>query len=369
MRKFGIDGHILGDNSGGNETYYRNVIENFTKEQQKNIILFLNQDYDASELDFHGQIVRFKSHNAFVRNFIEIPHLMLKYKLAVMHMQYFIPFTRFCPVVTTIHDISFEHMNDIFTKKDYFLQKHLIPYAAKKSKTVFTVSEFSLKDIKDHYHIDPEKLVVTYDACTFYKKIEISQDEKNRIADKFGLPERFILSVGNLQPRKNIKRLLEAYDQLRKESGLDLKLVIVGKKAWMYDGIFDGIADSDSRDNIILTDYVTNEELRYLYNMAEIFVYPSLFEGFGLPVLEAMSCGVPVAASNVTAIPEVLQDAGVSFDPYDVNDIAKAIDQLVKNQELRSECITKGLLKAKNFSWRDTSEVIYQEYCKAAKKK
>jgi glycosyltransferase involved in cell wall biosynthesis len=242
MNIIGIGGHVLGDKSGGNETYYKNLINHFSPEQCKKIILFLNKDYDASKLNFSGKIVRFKSRSALVRLYFELPYLSLKYRLRVLHLQYFIPFFRFCPVVTTIHDISYEHFDHIFTKKDYFLQKHLIPYAAKKSDAVFTVSEYSKKDIVDHYHVPAQKIVVTYNGVSKrFKQLDMSTDERKDLMSKYRIPQNYMLCVGNLQPRKNIRRLLQAFLQLKQNADVDLCLVIIGEKAWMFDGIFNEI--------------------------------------------------------------------------------------------------------------------------------
>lgn len=359
----GIDAHMIGDKSGGNETYCQNIINNFNTEQSKNIILFVNNDADLSKISFSGQIVKYKSHNAFIRNFVEIPFMMKKYKLELMQTQYFIPFMRFCPVVTIIHDISFEHFKDIFTKKVYMMQKALIPYAAKKSNRILTCSNYSKDDIADKYNINSNKIVLTYCAVSDeFKRLNLSENEILDIREKFKLPDKFILSVGNLQPRKNIKRLLEAFVKLKKEKDFDLKLVIVGKRAWMYDDIFSILKDNHLESEVILTDYVTNEELVKLYNLSQIFVYPSFFEGFGLPVLEAMSCGTPVATSNVSSLPEVVGDAGVMFDPFNVEEIAEAIWKLCSSLELRNKCISLGLKQCDKFSWKESSDIIYNTY-------
>lgn len=359
----GIDGHVLGDRSGGNETYYRNLIEHFSGDQCKNIILFVSKNCDVSKLNFSGKIVRFKSSNAFVRNYIELPWLSLKYKLKVLHLQYFVPFIRFCPVVTTIHDISFEHFDNIFTKKDYFLQKHLIPYAAKKSKTIFTVSEYSKKDIIEHYRVPEENVVVTYNGISsYFKKLDNTEDDKMDLLEKYDVPEKYILCVGNLQPRKNIKRLLQAYIKFKKETNADIPLVIVGKKAWMFEGIFEDVVNNGLEKQVILTDYVSDKDLVKIYNQATIFVYPSIFEGFGLPVAEAMACGVPVVTSNVTSIPEVAGDACLLFDPYDVDSISESIVKMYFDEELRKNCIEKGFNQVKNFNWDNTSQITYFNY-------
>lgn len=363
----GIDAHVLGDRSGGNETYYRNLIENLDSKTQKKVILFVNETANISDLDFKGKVVRFKSHNAFVRNFVEMPYLAWKHKLECLHMQYFIPFVRPCPIVVTIHDISFEHFDDIFTKKEMFIQKKLIPYAARKSKKILTVSEFSKKDICEHYGCDSDKVVVTYNGKSpDYKQNVLSGAQKNALREKYHLPEEYILYVGNIQPRKNLKRLLQAYVKYAVGNVASKPLVIVGKKAWMYDSIFEEIKQNNLEERVYFTGYVGEEDLVSLYNEAMFFIYPSIFEGFGLPVLEAMACGTPVITSDITSIPEVAGDACYMLDPFNVDEIEKALVLFSENADLRKEYSMKGLEQAKKFDWKITAkqtEKVYEELC------
>lgn len=361
----GIDAHVLGDCSGGNETYYKNLIENLPNNIVDDIILFVNPGYDVEALGFKGRVVQFKSTNSFIRNFIEIPVLMKKYSLSCMHMQYFIPFIRPCPVITTIHDISFEHFDDIFTKKEMFIQKKLIPYAARKSDFVFTVSEYSKNDICATYGIDEERVIVTYNGKS--EKYRVNKDEKvfKKIREKYELPDEYILCVGNVQPRKNLKRLIRAYAMYLKGNPTGKPLVIVGKKAWMFEEIFKEFHELKLENKIIFTGYVEDIHLPIIYSYATLFVYPSIFEGFGLPVLEAMACGVPTITSNVTSLPEVAGDACVFVDPYDEQDISDAICNLLNDKTKRDMLSARGLLQADKFSWKRTAEEtvkIYNNY-------
>lgn len=364
----GIDGHVLGDKSGGNETYYRNLINSLSDEMQKQTILFVSPELDLSQYNYHGKVVRFQSKNAFVRNFIEMPKLAKKYKLDCLHMQYFIPFNRPCPIAVTIHDISFEHFEDIFTKKEMFIQRRLIPYAAKKSDVIFTVSEYSKKDICKHYHIPEDKVVVTYNGKNdSFKALQLSDEEKQAVYEKYELPSDYILYVGNIQPRKNLKRLLQAYVQYANGRNDAKPLVIVGKKAWMFESIFEEIKASHLEDHVYFTGYVAEEDLVKLYNLANYFVYPSIFEGFGLPVLEAMACNTPVITSNNTSIPEVAGEACILVDPLDVDAISNALSEFTDNEELKRACAKKGLRQAEKFSWKKTAEqteAVYMQYLK-----
>ena len=360
--KIAIDAHALGDHSGGNESYYYNLINHLSGDGVKLIIL-LQEDYDVKKIQIDCEIVQFKSKNAFVRNFIEIPRIVAKHKIDVLHMQYFIPLWVPCKVIVTIHDISFEHFNNIFTKKDYFLQKTLIPYAARRSDMIFTVSEYSKRDIIEHYHVPEQKITVTYNGVAdTYFKMQGKKTEHSLVTSKYGIHVPYILSVGNLQPRKNLKRLIQAYAQLCDQIQTDVCLVIVGKKAWMYDDLFAEIETSFIKDRIFLTDYVEEADLAVLYQNALFFVYPSYFEGFGIPVLEAMCSRTAVATSNCSSLPEVVGDAGVLFDPYDIDDICDKMITLYQSQELREKLVLKGLERAKMFTWEKTADLVMHVY-------
>lgn len=364
IKRIAIDAHVLGDHSGGNESYFYNLINHLSGDGVKLIVLLRN-DYDISKIRIDCEIVQFKSKNPFVRNFIEIPWIVIKYKIDVLHMQYFIPLYLPCKVIVTIHDISFEHFKNIFTKKDYFLQKTLIPYAAKHSDMIFTVSEYSKRDILKHYHISEQKITVTYNGVAdSFIHTQGREKEKTNIMSKYGIYNPYVLSVGNLQPRKNLKRLVRAYSQLCERIQTDVCLVIVGKKAWMVDDLFAEIDTSFIKERIILTDYVDETDLTLLYQNALFFIYPSYFEGFGIPVLEALYSGTAVATSNCSSLPEVVGDAGVLFNPYNIDDICGKMITLLESQELRENLVSKGLERAKMFTWEKTADLVMNVYRK-----
>lgn len=250
--RVGIDAHMIGDHSGGNESFYTNIINNMNPPKNMEIILFVKKGADLSALTNKFKRIEFQESSALKRNFFELPKLCKEYELDLLHTQYFIPFNRPCPVVCTIHDICFEHYSNIFTKKEYYTQKLLIPYAAKKSKAVFTVSNHAKQDIASHYHIPESNLVVTYNAVNQnFRKLNEEELNESELRNKFDITgNRIILSVGNLQPRKNLPRLMRAFVKLKKDSHFsDVQLVVVGKKAWMFDDIMKESADNnkDSR--------------------------------------------------------------------------------------------------------------------------
>lgn len=237
----------------------------------------------------------------------------------------------------------------------------LIPYAAKNSACVFTVSSHAKQDIQEHYSIPEDKVIVTYNATDpSFRKLTSSELMVEELKKKFEIKaNRYILSVGNLQPRKNLVRLIRAFIKLKKTEP-EIQLVLVGKKAWMYDEILK--AAIEGSEDIIFTDYVDQEELVRLYNGAELFVYPSFFEGFGIPPLEAMACGVPVVVANATSLPEVVGDAGSYFDPFDIDSILESIKKMLYDRELRERSIERGYERVKAFAWERSSRIIMDTY-------
>jgi glycosyltransferase involved in cell wall biosynthesis len=194
------------------------------------------------------------------------------------------------------------------------------------------------------------------------------EKELQRVRHTYGIEGEYILSVGSLQPRKNLTRLVRAFSSLRRErSGVKLpKLVLVGRQGWLYDETLREIAESGVGNQILLTGYVSETDLPTLYSGALCFIYPSYFEGFGLPPLEAMKCGAPVIVGNQTSLPEVVGDAGLMVNPFDEAEIASALARLIDSPGLREELRVKGLKRARSFSWHETARRTLEVYNQVA---
>ncbi len=359
--RIGIDAHMIGDHSGGNESYYTNILKNMTVDDEDIVYIFVKSGAPVERYFDKFKVVEFEQKNAFKRNFIELPKLCKKYRIDVLHTQYFIPFFNSCSVVCTIHDICFEHFKNIFTKKEYITQKLLIPYAAKKSDYIFTVSQNAKEDISRCYNVKTEKIVVTYNAVdSEFRKLSDLDLKSEELRHKYNITSDYILSVGNLQPRKNLVRLIKAYKILKKRNKIDEKLVIVGKKAWLYNDILKEVLNDDG--DVIFTDYVEQSDLIRLYNDAKCFIYPSLFEGFGIPPLEAMACGNVVGVSNTSALPEVVGDAGLYFNPYEEEDIARVMNELLNDNKLVEDLKEKSKARVNKFNWKNSADLIMNCY-------
>lgn len=366
--RIGIDAHMVGDHSGGNENYYVNILNKLEPDEHI-IYVFLRKGIDDSEFGRRFRIVHFKSNNAVIRNFIEIPFLCIYYKLDLMHTQYFIPFIRPCPFVCVIHDICFEHYRNIFSRFETLRQRILVSYAARKSRVIYTVSEYSKNDIITCYRVPKNKVLVSYNAVNDSFK-PLSKDALNsrELRRRFEIGDSpFILCVGNLQPRKNLVNLIRAFSNYKEKDAYDTRLVIVGKKAWMYNSIFSEALSNRYSGDILFTGYVDECDLVRLYNEATIFVYPSIFEGFGVPPLEAMACGTPVAVSQTSSIPEIVGDAGLYFDPFNVDEICASIYKLMSNKKLRDKHIRLGFERVQKFNWFRSSEIWKKGYLLAGK--
>ena len=263
---------------------------------------------------------------------------------------------RFCPIptVVTIHDLSFFYYPDEFLKKDLYQLKNWTKYSVEKAKKIIAVSNTTKKDIIKFYNIPEEKIDVIYNG--YEKEIHPRGEAKKQPKLHLGgVKQKYILYVGTLQPRKNVGCLIDAYSLFRNQRP-EFKLIIVGKKGWLYEHIFKKVEDLNLKKNVIFKGYVSDIELTNLYKNAFCFVLPSLYEGFGLPLLEAMRFGSPVISSFTSSLPEVGGDACIYFDPNSPQELSKKLQQLSDNRKLRSDLIKRGRERIKLFSWKKCAE-------------
>lgn len=281
---------------------------------------------------------------------------------------YLPPFVPY-PSVISVLDLSYIHFPYLFKKSDLLQLKLWTAYSIKKAERVLTISQASKDDIIKVYGVPNERVVVTYpgiknvsDIKPFGLELRVERYKAlsmEKIREKYGIKGDYILFVGTFQPRKNIVRLIEAFSRVKIDSSLraqnDITLVIVGKKGWMYKEILEAPKKYGVEKHVRFLEFVPDEDLAVLYQNARCFVLPSLYEGFGLPILEAMSNGCPVITSNVSSLPEAGGDAALYVNPTDVNDIASKISMLLKDERLREELVKKGYQQVKKFSWEKTA--------------
>lgn len=256
-------------------------------------------------------------------------------------------------VITTIHDFSFYKYPQWHPRDRIAFFKEKFWKNIYKSHTIITVSHYMKAEVLELLSFNSDKIKVIYNGYDKDVFKIYSPSELSAFKYRFKLPKYFLLFVGALEPRKNLECLIKAYIGLNKDIKKDLKLILAGASGWRNQGIM-GLINKE-KDNIYYLGYVSNQELAFLYNLATLFVYPSLYEGFGLPPLEAMACGCPAVVSNVSALPEVCGDAAYYVDPHHVESVAEGIYKLLDDEDLRKKLIKRGLERAKAFSWEKSA--------------
>jgi len=271
-------------------------------------------------------------------------------------------------IILTIHDLSFYRFPEF--NLDWFIKKYqvMVLKNAKRAKIILADSQSTKQDIINFLNIDPQKIKVVYLAADIKFKVLAPAEFKSETLEKFNISKKFILSVGTIEPRKNFKTLIKAFNVLRDtySCSKDYKLVIAGKTGWKSEETFEEYKKSPYKNEIIFTGEVKDEDLVQLYNQASLFVYPSIFEGFGLPLLEAMSCALPVIATNTSSVPEVYPNEEFLLDPFDAEKMAQKINLVLTGNNIRDTLIRFSIENSKKFSWEksalETMQVYHQLY-------
>ena len=370
--RIAIDAHSVGTGLGGNESYATNLIEALAEIDQTNRYTLYVTKREAVER-FGNRWPNFSvrstlPHTPLIRIPLTLSAELRRNPVDVLHVQFTAPPFSPCPVVVSIHDLSFEHLPQTFKWRSRKQLRITVRRTARQASQVIALSEYARNDIVETYQVSPDKIsVIPLSASKHFRPIR-DEEELQRVRQTYGIEGEYMLSVGAIQPRKNLGRLIAAYSHLRgaKPEGKLPKLVLAGKCAWLYDETLRAIKELELSDSIILTGYVPESDLPALYSGALCFIYPSYFEGFGLPPLEAMQCGVPVIVGDRTSLPEVVGDAGVLVDPFDVLALAAAIEKVVSDSNLRAKLSVQGLARAKLFEWRETARQTLAVYQKAA---
>ena len=368
--RIAIDAHSIGTGLGGNESYATNLIEALAEIDQTNrYTLYVTRKEAVDRFTNRWPNFSVRStlpHTPIVRIPLILSAELRRQPVDVLHVQFTAPPFSPCPVVVSIHDLSFEHLPETFKWRSRNQLKATVRRSARAAARVIALSEHARQDIIETYGLAADHVRTIPLAASDRFHPVTDEDELKRVRQTYGIEGEYILTVGAIQPRKNLARLIAAYARLRKsrpEVNLP-KLVFVGKCAWLFEETLRTIKELQVTESVILTGYVPENDLPALYSGALCFVYPSYFEGFGLPPLEAMKCGAPVITGNRTSLPEVVGDAGLLVDPFDVDALGAAINRLISNSELRAELTTKGLERAKLFDWRETARqtlAVYQE--------
>lgn len=384
--RIGIDVRSLLDKEpSGVGEYTLNLLQHIFQLDQKNkYVLFYNifkSGQDNLILD------KFKNRfpNVEIRSF-KIPNRLLNPCLCFLNFPkidrlvggvdvFFTPNFHFsalskkCRKIVAIHDISFKIYPEFFSFKKQLWHSGFFVNAKKfikKADKIIAVSNNTRKDLESFYNISADKINVAHSsiAKNFYDfKAQIINknfgEDLIRIKNKYKLPNNFILSLSTLEPRKNIVSTIRAFDKLKKgnpERYKDLHLVIAGGRGWKYKDIYNQASLSPFKDKIIFTGYLERADKPYVYHLADLFVWPSFYEGFGFPPLEAMASGTAVVTSTASSLPEVVEDAAILVNPYDAGEIAKAIELVLEDKQLKQDLITRGFSQIEKFSWSEAAK-------------
>ena len=299
---------------------------------------------------------------------LRLPKLLKKHNIDLfLSTDGFLSLTSKVPSVAVIHDVNFEHHpKDLKFTHSLFYRFFFKKYAH-KAKRLVTVSEYSKSDISKVYGLSEAKIDVSLNGVnSLFHQIELTEQIKTR--KQFSQGNDYFLFVGALHPRKNIKRLLMAFDLFKTETKSKNKLLIVGAKMWWNDELKEAFENLSHKEDVIFTGRKSLEDLQVLYAAAQAFCFVPYFEGFGIPIIEAMRCGCPVITSNCTAMPEVAGEAALIVDPYNIEDIKNAMITIENDPKLRADLSEKGLIHSQKFNWKSTANVLWNSIEKVLQK-
>ena len=349
-----IDARKLHDFGIG--TYIRNLLRHLARIDRETEYVLLCQEPDmgvAATLGENFRAVLEPSDNYSIAEQVHVPWVLMREKPDVYHApHYVLPVAIRSRSVVTIHDcIHLMFPQYLPNRAAYAYARGAMWSAARRSDRILTVSEASKRDILHFFNVPPDKISVVYNAIDERIWEEPAPEDIERVRERFQLDQRFVLYAGTIKPHKNLVRLIEAFADLRKGEFEELKLLIIGDEISKLPALRRAVHSHKLHKHVRFLGFLPDETLAALYRLASVFVFPSLYEGFGLPPLEAMASGTPVVTSNVSSLPEVAGDAAVLVDPYDVGSIVEGMRRVLSDPALAHELRRKGLVRARDFSW------------------
>jgi glycosyltransferase involved in cell wall biosynthesis len=363
MIRIGIDAHGVGGNSlgCGNETHFAGLIRALLRIDSKNEYhVFVNQLEAFEKLSSrhpNAKVVRLRPRSQWLQRPISLPRYAWKHRLDVIHCPFVPPPFVSAARIITVHDIAFETHPEWYTPVEALRMKLLVRNGCRIADRIFTVSHFAARQLRDTYGVPEEKLVVTYNAVEAPATSANVQPQP----EAWGQAP-FLLYLGVIQPRKNLSRLIEAFECLVERYGLEHHLVIAGKNGWRTEDFDESLRKSPIRHRIHRLGYVPGPVATSLLARASAFVFPSLFEGFGIPVLEAQSAGTPAVVASSSCFPEVFGDSVQYCDPAEPESIARAVREVVCDEQLRARLIARGAERAQLYSWDRTAATVLDSY-------
>ncbi len=369
--RIAFDAHAIGSRLTGNETYARNLLRALFLRSAggaHEFVVYLKRVLPEGAIVPAGENARFErilSDSRVRRLFLELPRALRSDRPDVLHVQYVAPRrTRGVPVVASVHDISFERHPEWFTRREHAGFRILIPRTARRAAIVLALSEFTRNELLAEYALDPERVVTAPPGVgpEFFPRPDAEVEEA---LSRLGIGRPFVLAIGNVQPRKNLERVVRAFLAVVEAKEFDGRLVLAGQAGHRGGEILES-ALRLGRGAVSATGYLPTDDLARLLTACSAFVYPSLYEGYGLPVLEAMACGAPVVTSSTTSLPEAAGGAALLAPPSDENAIAIALKRVLTEPKLAMRLRTLGRERAARASWDETAGIVLEAYSRAA---
>jgi len=361
--RFAVDAHAIGRNLTGNETYVRNLLRGFAETDRQSEFLAYISTPGAERWVPERFGIRRVSANPYRRLGWNLARLLRHDRPDLIHVQYTAPLLGRTPIVVTVHDVSFLEHPEYFVPTRRSQLRYTVARTVRRAAMVLTVSEFSRDAILRAYDIPPGKVRAIPNAANPDFRVIGRERAGASVRARLGFHAPFVFSLGDLQPRKNQIGLIAAFAKLlTAHPQLKHHLVLTGKETWFTPRVREAALSSGFADRIHFTGFVCDDDLLELYNACDCFVFPSFYEGFGLPILEAMACGRAVACSNTAAMPEVADGAGLLFNPHSIDDIKRSMTDILLDAELRGRMERLGIQRAAQFSWQRSARETLSVY-------
>lgn len=369
--RIGMDLTTIWRQPTGNVNYGIELTRALLQLDRKNeYVLFFSQEIHPAFVQLRD---RFEAVTTRYRHEVACKNLLFPFEprvrtLSVLHFPMFTPPWRCaCPYVWTIHDGTPWMFPETMTMGSRMYFRLLTPIGLRRASVIITDSETARQDLMRCLGLPPEKLEIVVTGLKPSFLADVAKSDLEAVRKRYDLPDRYLLFVGTVEPRKNLARLIRAVGMLKRERSLAIKLVVVGRQGWLYSPIMREVEKNNLKDQIMFAGYVPDADLPALYRMASLFVLPSLHEGFGVPPIEAMACGCPTVLSNAGSLPEIAGGAAYLVNPLDVADIARGIETVLQDDGMRRDLIRKGLERAKVYTWADAAKQALSIYERVGK--
>ncbi len=364
--KIGLDIQDLARKTTGIGRYILGLLDGYCSINKRDEVTLLTKD-NINEQNFHivthygYSIIQKKSRSETVWGQYHLTTLLKKHNVDILHCPSVrAPIIHSRPVVLTVHDVIFKLFPEYYTKCDRNYMNILYRLVLNSIDLIISVSECTKNDLIRYFNIPEKKIIVVYNGID-KRFFDAKRSDGREVLKKIKLPMSYILSVGTLEPRKNILNLIKAYELIKKR-GCEQELVIVGKRGWLYGEVINYINNSNFNSTIHYVEHVTDDVLILIYQLADLFVYPSIYEGFGYPVVEAMALGIPVIINKTPALEEISNDAAVVVDAKSPYELSCAIEKLLTDKSLREYYNKRGIARASMFSMIENAKKTYNIY-------